>query len=204
MIFKQKKGIHYNLCINEQLNRDETWKWKSRGTYHFLLCKGYVQRWNINEGGDLGNILSSWICSCPAHLSVMLAKGPQCQSSGLNINGIQNPGLFLFLFLLSCKLISTWGWLTFQTPLHNVSKLKSKIWEKSLEGSSQRWGLCIWTIRNCTKKYYSLFPFPLNVASARMKAADFCFEFSPLTKGLHRIATQIWKALKSAGELPRG
>jgi hypothetical protein len=37
-----------------------------------------------------------------------------------------------------------------------------------------------------------------------MKAADFCFEFSPLTKGLHRIATQIWKALKSAGELPRG
>lgn len=41
-----------------------------------------------------------------------------------------------------------------------------------------------WNIRTGTWKYYSIFHFPLKcMVSVRMKAADFCLDFLPFTKG---------------------
>lgn len=62
-----------------------------------------------------------------------------------------------------------------------------------------------WNIRTGTWKYYSIFHFPLKcMVSVRMKAADFCLDFLPFTKGSMEPDTGInidQKAPERAEEL---
>lgn len=104
-----REGHQFPSCTNEQVHMEERENKSVEVLIGFSFARLTVQRQNADEDGDLSSTLPSGICGCPTHLPVMLARAPYCESSGLNINGAQNPTLVLSLFLLSCEYISISG-----------------------------------------------------------------------------------------------